>query len=244
MIPEVAEVPWWTDAWVPLGATLLGGILSLGGSLLAMRAQNRHAQKTRDDAAMCEGAERAYAAFMKLMASYNTATNLKRHIDGMFDLAAESGDQDLEPWAKVMVGVGFDSRIETIDPSDTMFLISAGNAGLINEIHNIQARIASLHASMKTYNKLREQMQNFVLANSDSTDVGEGTRASSYMSARAAEQARLKADQLNNLLGQVMENLEVDCDTSWDVIVRFKDASAEYFGAKYPTFNVEKLASA
>ena len=98
-------------------------------------------------------AERAYSTFFKLLEAHNSAANLKREIDEMFDSAAQNGAEDMEPWAKVMELVGETYDIPTIEPSETSFLIAEKQADLLNEVHLVQRRIANIIVSAASIQK-------------------------------------------------------------------------------------------
>ncbi len=92
--------------WVPVVSALAGGFLALVGSFGATWQNNKAARQTRQEELEREMAERAYSTFFKFLEAHNSAANLKREIDEMFDSAAQNGAEDMEPWAKVMELVG------------------------------------------------------------------------------------------------------------------------------------------
>ncbi|NVK13077.1 MAG: hypothetical protein HWE35_02755 [Rhodobacteraceae bacterium] len=229
------------DVWVPLLATIIGGALALCGSFGATVMANRSAKKTRLEEQERSEAESAYTVFFKLFDGHNLAANLKRQIDEMFDTADATGSSEMEPWAKVMEIVGSTRSIESIAPSETAFLIREKKADLLNEIHLVQERLASILASAQKYNQLRTELGDFLEANLSEGKVGEGTKLSAPFEGTMKLRAELRECRINNLLGQIMENLEQDIPRSWEILEEFKEAASERYGDNFPEFRIERV---
>ena len=225
--------------WVPLASAGAGGALALLGSFGATWQANNSARKTREEALEQQSAERAYATFFKLFEAHNSAANLKRQIEEMFDSAAERGAADMEPWAKVMELVGAPDEIGKIEPSETSFLIAEKKAVLLNEVHLIQRRIANIMASAEKYSEVRAELHAFLMANMSHGELAEGTQLSAAFEGTAALHAGMLEVRANSLLGQIMDFLETDVKKSWQVASEFKDAASERFGDKFPEFKID-----
>ena len=158
----------------------------------------------------------------------------------MFDNANKTGGSDLEPWAKVMELVGADNVAQTIAPNETAFLIGAGRATLLNDVHLIDRRLMNIEAVSIKYNELRAEFMIFAEANSIKTQLSEGTRIATELEGTAAKMAEAREMRLNNLLGQLMEFLEQDVDKAWSLIEQFHFAATDFFGIEYPKFKLEK----
>ncbi|MBR9843588.1 MAG: hypothetical protein GYB25_10525 [Rhodobacteraceae bacterium] len=229
-----------TSVWVPLGSALLGGVLSLVGALVALHRSHKLELLRSEATEKKNAAEKAYSAFHKLHNVYETAANLSRQIDERFEQALRAGAGDLEPWAKVPAFVGSDYQEEAITPDETTFLIAAGNADLLNDIHIIQQRVWNITGSVKKYNELWEAMNSFFVENLDEGSIADGTRMSASFSGKLGFIASAKEHQLQNLLGQIMELLALDTDESLRVLLCYKAACENHFGDLFPKFNFEK----
>lgn len=224
------------DIIVPMAATLVGGGLSLAGTFFALQKAKKNEEYANARDRKREDAASAYSAFHKLQNTFNDAANLKSHIDAMFEEANKSGASELEPWAKVKRMIGYDLRGEAISPFETMFLIHAKKAELLNQVHLIQRRVWNIEASAREYNKIREELQLLLSHNVEDLEVEGGTRAGGYLSGRNATIAKLTELTLNNLLGQIMESLEIDVETAFQTASEFKSAAENYFGDDFPRF--------
>ncbi|TMV05509.1 hypothetical protein FGK63_15795 [Ruegeria sediminis] len=225
--------------WVPLVSALAGGVLALLGSFGATWQNNRAARKTRQEELEHERAERAYATFFKLLDAHNSAANLQLQINEMFDSAAESGAEEMEPWAKVMELVGAPDEIRTIEPSETSFLIAEKQADLLNEVHLIQRRIANIMASAAKYTEIRAEIHALLVSKMSEGELSEGTRISAAFEGTAKLHAEMLGMRANNLLGQIMEYLDKDVSASWETVGKFKTAASTRFGDKFPEFNID-----
>lgn len=56
-----------------------------------------------------------------------------------------------------------------------------------------------------------------------------------------ATRAEMRISAMNNLLGQIMENLEQDIPESWRVLSEFNQVASERFGDKYPKFKLKRI---
>ncbi|MEP0963376.1 MAG: hypothetical protein ABJQ70_14120 [Roseobacter sp.] len=229
--------------WVPLASALGGGALALMGSFGATWQSNRAAHKIRQEEIERHGAERAYSAFFKLLDAHNSAANLQRQINEMFDDAAKSGALDMEPCSKVTELVGAANEVGAIEPHETSFLLTQKQAALVNEVHLTQKRIANIMASAAKYNEVRAEIHAFLVANLSEGELSEGTRISAAFEGKAGFHVDLLVRRANNLLGQIMEMLEKDVPNSWEVTGRFKTAAKERFGCRFPQFNLEMASN-
>lgn len=229
------------NLWIPLGAALAGGVISLLGSFGATWLGNKLERNNQIAAREKLEAERAYVTFYKLMDGYNAVGNLKNHIDGMFYEADRNGAEDFEPWAKVMAIIGAEEDIERILPGETSFLIGAGNANLLNDVHLIQKRIANDFASAAKYNELRGELQTLLEASAARSQVTDGAVVSAEFDEEEGVRMALREGQLNSLLGQIMEALEDDVPQSWRILEEFKAAAKRRFGQNFQDFNAEKI---
>ncbi|BDW84324.1 hypothetical protein [Roseicyclus marinus] len=231
------------DIWVPIAATLLGGMLALLGSFGAMWWSNRFALRTREAELERLQAERAFGTLFKLLHAHNAAANLDQQISEMFLDAAQNGAEGMDPWAKVMELVGAPDEIQSIDPSETAFLIHMKKSDLLNDIHLIQMRIANIMGSVEKYSSLRAEMQTFLSANMVEGNIEGGTQMQAAFHGGAAVQAELMTARLNNLLGQIIEKLDEDIPISWDILCKFKDAAILRYGKLFPEFELRNDAT-
>lgn len=196
--------------------------------------------KRADDLARKEAAKRALSAFFKLRNSWETAENLKRQIDEMFREAASDGRADWEPWAKVKEIVGSDYQEPVIETEETAFLIEAKQAELLDEIHLVQRRIWNIIASAKRYDELRAELVKLVEKHHAEAVLSEGNVMEAVISGREGIIAAGWELRLQNLLGQVMEMLEVDTVRAWEALTSFKEAAEKHFGNEFPKFGFER----
>ncbi|CUH99920.1 hypothetical protein [Leisingera aquaemixtae] len=229
------------DIWIPMLAAIIGGVLAMLGSLLATWVQNQSARKARSEDREFAGAESAYAVFHKLLDGHNSAANLERQINEMFDIANRKGHADMEPWAKVRALVGAPYDLENVAPKETAFLIRAQKADLLNEVHLIQRRLATTLVAADQYNELRKEMDTFLLENLSEGKLGEGTQLSAAFETDKKTRIEMREAQLNSLLGQIMENLKEDIPRAWDIIQEFRAAASEQYGEKFPPFKIERV---
>ena len=237
----VGELKITESVWVPFAAALIGGALALLGSFVATWQADRAARRARRDELERIRAERAYATFFKLLDAHSAAANIRRHIDEMFENAAQDGAADMEPWAKVMEIVGAPEQVETIHPSETTFLLGEGKADLLNDVHLVQRRIANIIASVQKYAALRAELHTILVANMAEGELQEGTRISANFEGSARLHVEMRASQLNNLLGQILDALEKDIPHCWQVLSEFKEAAAKRFGNNFPEFKIENM---
>lgn len=213
----------------------------MAGSVVAVWRTNRHARIERENEREELLAGKAYEAFFKLLDGYNFIGHLNREIDQMFDNASEDGDEDMEPSAKVMAIVGAEMPPEQIHASEVAFLIGEKNAELLNDVHLIQRRIANTYAVISTYNELSLEFQKFLEESFKNADLSAGTRMSTSLEGADATRAEMRISAMNNLLGQIMENLEQDIPESWRVLSEFNQVASERFGDKYPKFKLKRI---
>ena len=226
------------DVWVPLVASFLGGILALIGSLTATMHSNRNLRLARLEDKENTEAELAYGTLWKLLDGFNSASNLKRQINEMFDLAAENGAGDMEPWGKVTQFVGATDHIERISPSETAFLIKQKNSELLNEVHLVQQRLQTIMAAKEKYNHERAKFLDFLETNMVDGELDEGVKMGGSFGGSAMVRANLQGAILNNLLGQIMGNLETDLPRSWSAILAFRQAAVSRYEDRFPSFNL------
>jgi|GEM_PF-2565573 len=226
--------------WVPLVATVVGGALALVGSIWATRATLRAQERTRKHDREQAAADRAYVVIWKMLDAYNAAEDLQRHINEAYDNADRSGRHDIEPWAKVVPLVGNDFAPKDIDPSETSFLIDVKQAALMNEVHLVQRRLASILVSSREYGRRRGEMHEFLMAKIEGKGIVDGSSFAAEVSSDIKFEIETREGILNNLLGQIMQRLHEDLPHTWDVIGQFQKAAQERFGNKFPSFEMGK----
>lgn len=229
------------DVWVPFGAALLGGLCSLAGSLVAIRLSNEHQKEKEIADEKKNGAAAAYGAFHKLSYALNTVENLDRQISEFFKAAALDGKSDYEPWAKVTEIVGSDHQELEITAEETAFLIEAGRAELLNDVHVIQHRVWNISASARKYNEIRSELLKFLEESHDDEGEVSGTTVSATFSGKERFIATSRESRIQNLLGQIMHNIEIDKVEIWRVLQQFKIAAENHFGDYFPKFKFEKV---
>jgi len=239
MQDQVDVLPIDIAIWVPFVSAILGGVLSLVGALWATNLNSRIAKAEKLEMEKRAGAVAAYEVMFKMLNAYNSVSSLKEHIDGMFEEADKEENSDLEPWAKVKVLVTAEDEVKSISPADTMFLLSSKNAGLINEVHLVQSRMANILASSRTYNDLRNDFQLFFESQSTTAKAGDGTNAIAEFQGNDSAIAQLRVGQLNNLLGQIMHFLEADIPRAWQALNDFKTAAKKEYGDDFPEVKLE-----
>ncbi|MDO6483558.1 hypothetical protein [Shimia thalassica] len=243
MSPEVApiEAQMLTQVWVPFIAALIGGALSLLGSLVSIWRTNKYDRTVREEALEQSKAELAYSAFSKLINAYNYVANLKKHIDGMFDAATADGGGNLEPWAKIKEIVGAQDLIEDAKPSEIVFLIDEKRADLLNDIPLILKRIANIQSSASKYNEVRREAMDHLIENALEHELQEGLQMQAALTGNAATKGQMLTAQLNNLIGQIMEHLHEDEEKCWDVLQDFDEAARNRFKHRYPRFEISRV---
>jgi hypothetical protein len=226
--------------WVPFVSALVGGAIALFGSFSATWMNNRAARKSRQEELEHEGAERAFSAFYKLLDAHNSAANLQRQINEMFESAAENGNADMEPWGKVMELVGAPNVIEKIDATETSFLIGQKKADLHNEVHLIQRRIDNIMASAQKYSEVRSEIDALLFSSMADGKVTNGTEITASFEGSAKFHAELLVMRANNIIGQIIEFLELDVPYSWKVVGDFKEAASKRYGDRFPKFKLDQ----
>jgi hypothetical protein len=224
------------ELWSGFLGALFGGFLSLASAWLTVGRTFRKQRDLANDQQRQEAAKKAFVAFMKLKEFNEAAANLDRQIKELFD---QSPDPEMEPFAKVTEMVGDRSPLDAITPDEISFLVDAKKAELMDSIFLIQKRIMNVLSAAHLYNDLRRELFSFVLQNSDEFREGEGMLLENALTGRPGQIARLKANQLNNLIGQIMEMLEADVGTSWEALNSLKDAAEEHFERIYPRLSLE-----
>lgn len=229
------------STWSSLASAIVGGFIAGVASFWATKAQLNEQREARKQELEQLEAEKAYLAFRKLLDAYNLAYNLKVHIDEQFEEADQLGDSRIDPWSKVRELVGSRRFPKEIDPSETIFFIPEKKADLLNEVHIVIHRVESILESAQAYNKLRSEMQSFLESNISADIVVDGTAFSAKYPEELRPRVLMREGTMNNLLGQLMENLKEDVPRAWEATAKFQEAAKERFGDKFPTFKLEKI---
>jgi hypothetical protein len=221
-------------------AAMVGGILSLLGSLGATSYAMSKAAKDRKEAEKQEEANLAISTFSILLDHYNYVANLNRYIELCFREAEEEGDSNLEPWSKVKVAVGMELDLPKIYTKDIAFLLAANNFDLFTKILLMQRRTETINFSAREYNTLRREIHKFYEMHMTETEMTAGTTIVSTFEGRAAAMFSVRVAEIQSLLGHLMHSIEQDLEGHWETINEFRSAAKDYFGDKFLDLNIER----
>lgn len=229
--------------WVPIASALLGGILALLASVIAIRMTYKKERVLREEEEKRHNAKRALVALNTLSLAYSRAADLQTHIHRQFDQAASEGMEGLEPWAKVCQMVMPNLAPLVLDAEDLLFLIADNKPDLFNDVQSIVRRVNSDIHSAHFYNELRHEMALHGEAASEEMKLGEGLVVSNAFSGKSAVVVQAREQQLNNLLGQIMEGLDKNVPRAFKAAQDFDEAAKGYYGENYPKISLDSDAT-
>ncbi|TFL19863.1 hypothetical protein [Jannaschia formosa] len=188
-----------------LFGALSGGLIT---GLVTLWVQNRSFARDREEARSRRSSE-DYSHTLRFYAGYQTMAARLRvlddHISSCFEDASEQGLEEVEPWALVIpvISSPVEQVFYTVD--DLVLLSRSKEFSLLSDLQLAQLSVQSTLASFAHYGSLRTELQNFLPAKEMDGLVGR-------VEARgeAAQRALSHIAMLNDLIGQIIENIEID----------------------------------
>jgi len=224
--------------WPTFTATLVGAGVSIATSLVVFGATFYVTRKTHERDGDKEKAFAAYTGLLKTLHTANACLNIQRHIDECFSRAAENNVEVDNPAEIVTEIVAIDLGIEYVAAEESAFLLAIGEAQLLFDVLEFQQRVAAHETTLKRYNEMRLEFQQFVDSNADEVIEGEGTMVSLSFSAQSRSRASVKIGVLNNMIGTLIEQLERDGVSAKSLVQRYHDAANEHFGDMFPRIQI------
>ena len=121
-----------------------------------------------------------------------------------------------------------------------MYFLAEGKLShLISEIDLIFRRALNTEAVIEQFNKMKIDYAAFLEAKTATIEPGEGTRVSFELVGNDGKFANIKGAAMNNLMGQMMEYLERDCEEAKRLSEAFLKAAQAHFGADFPSVKIE-----
>jgi hypothetical protein len=225
--------------WSNLYSTLLGAGVSIATSLVVFGFTSWSETKRQRKMERKAEAFRAFCGFQKLLRAANSIANLKRHIDEAFQEAEEHGVLDGEPASKVRPVVSAEIDLQPVAAEEMFFLIEGKRSQMMGEIELIYHRSLNNIAASKAYSVMRLEFDRFLESQTSSINDVEGAVVSFNMKGLHEAVAGLRVGMLNNMLGQLMENLESDVPEARRLCEAFLQAAKEQFGKDFPNVKLE-----
>ncbi|WP_322892694.1 MULTISPECIES: hypothetical protein [unclassified Yoonia] len=219
---------------------LVGGAISLVSSVVILSLGLLIESKRKGRAAKSEAALQAFVGLNKLMMTINSIENIAKHIDREFE-GATKGGVTLEPASILRPLIGAMNEIDLVTPHEMLFL-ATGDGELPAAIQEIQHRARNLNVIIAEYNLLRREHDDFLERNAKIGDL-DGTNVGYTLSGKARKISKIKIGRLNVLVAGIIEMVEEDRKTVFDVTNEYLAKAREHFGNDFPAKALEIRAS-
>ena len=217
---------------VGFGSVILGGVISSATSWWVQSRNNRHLKKREDRIEKIIEMSGAFKSLTKMLMILNGFGSLKIQIDHMFEDAEVVPGKFDEPWKIVRGFTGLYVDVQDFDAGDIIFLIKSKESNLSNDLFLLRNRYIATITSLVKYAELHEDFLSELAEASGVTVVG------STVSVELTEEQMIKyrpmEAKLNNLIGQVIENLENDVEYARKTTEKFSKVAKTYFGSDFP----------
>lgn len=185
-----------TTAWL----SALGGA-ALGGGISYVLARSASRETLRRDEATRRQIEHAGSLRTSVIAMQmtNRIFTINRSLEEASVLANKEAR---ELWVILKASTGAGSSVEAFYAVDFVPFIKSGNSDLVHRCNLLGEKLNALEAAMKIYGDKRQEWQAFA---EPYTTVDSNGTSTTKLEGQAAAVAKLKAYEMNNLAGQMLE---------------------------------------
>jgi hypothetical protein len=227
--------------WKTVFAVLFGGGISLVTSLAVLYVSNMISRRSYEKKEKEAEALRAFQGMHKLMQTANAILSLDRLIDKQFK-NAHSDRIDItkaDPSSIIKQIIGAPNMIEQLVVSEVVFLTKSDDQELISDVWEIQQRAMNYDHTVDEYNRRRNEYDSFLKTKAPKMSELTGTIVTYDPTGDDAKIELLKVGQLNNLIGQIINDIEEDKARIIKVCERFLEKAILEFGSDFPMKTIE-----
>jgi hypothetical protein len=200
-----------------LSATTLGGLIA--ASVTWFFAEKKRREERRAS---------LLRLFLDLVYVVGGLSNLLKTIDEMLAEANADDQTNLPLWARIKPISGMISARE-LDVSDLGILLDAKEDAVVNDVILLDSRNKSTFDAMRTYNELRLELRGLMPVH-----AGEGSLGTTNLSTEQMATLKPRFQELEQLIGSIIEHLRTDVPFAHDLIGRYSLAAETATGQPFP----------